>query len=107
MAEIDTITESKPDSVKDLIALHGRIVGMMDNGSFSETTSQRLSLAAGDLRFDIAKAPAKSAQDVAAKALFFIEDYVDVGPCDEFAAAMRASLLEDYLALRGAAPTTA
>lgn len=103
MATRTTITESAPQSVKDLIALHGQIVGMVDNGSFSDSTTQRLCLAAGDLRFDIAKAPAKSAQDVAMKALFFIEDYVDVGPCEEFAKAMRTSLLEDYLRLRGVA----
>lgn len=96
------IPQSKPESVKDLIELHSRFTGLVDGGAFSESTANRLCLTAGDLRFDIARAPAKTAQDVAAKALFFLEDYVDVGPCEEFAEAMRRGLQEDYLRLGGA-----
>lgn len=101
MAIHEPTTESTPESVKDLIRLHARLTGMVDRGTFSDSTTKHLCLTAGDLRFDIAKAPAKTAQDVAAKALFFIEDYCDVGPCEEFADAMRESLQEDFLRLGG------
>lgn len=102
MAISTLITESVPESVSDLIKLHARLTDLADRGTFSDSTANLLCLTAGDIRFDIAKAHAKTAQDVAAKALFFIEDYVDVGPCDEFADAMRASLQEDFLRLGGA-----
>jgi hypothetical protein len=101
ISELLGVLTTEPQSVSDLIKLHARLTGMVDRGSFSESAEQCLCLASGDLRFDIAKTPAKNAQDVAAKALFFIDDYCDVGPCDEFAAAMRASLQEDFLRLGG------
>ena len=101
-ATVIPITESKPESVRDLIQMHAHLTDLVGCSTLSDSTANRLSLAAGDLRFDIANAPAKTAQDVAAKALFFIEDYVDVGPCEEFAEAMRASLQEDFLRLGGA-----
>lgn len=97
MATVIPITESlsPPESVKDLITLHGQITGLVDRGAFSDSTANQLLLTAGDLRFDIAHAPARTAQDVAAKALFFIRDYVDVGPNDAFAEAMRAGIRAD------------
>lgn len=95
-------TESQPESVSELISLHNRLTEFVDAGAFSDTTTDQLCLTAGAVRFDIAKAPAKSAQDIAAKALFFISDYCDVGPCDEFADAMRAGIKADLQRLGGA-----
>lgn len=91
-----------PESVSDLIALHDRFKGWINKGAFSEATADRICLVAGDLRFDIASAPARGASDVVAKALFFIDDYVDVGPCKQFAEAMRAGLKVDLQRLGGA-----
>ncbi|MBN8967249.1 MAG: hypothetical protein J0G95_02130 [Rhizobiales bacterium] len=96
------ITESPPQSVSDLVALHNRLVGWIDAATFSDKTRHQMSLVAGALRFDIAKAPAKGAADIAAKALFFIHDYCEVGPCEEFAAAMHAGIRGDLQRMGGA-----
>jgi hypothetical protein len=103
MATQINITESPPESVSDLISLHNRLTEFVDVGAFSGATIDQICLTAGAVRFDIAKAPARTAQEIAAKALFFIRDYVDVGPCDEFADAMRAGLRADHQRLGGAA----
>ncbi len=103
MATQINITESQPESVSDLISLHSRLTAFVDAGAFSDGTIDQLCLTAGAIRFDIAKAPASTAQDIAAKALFFIHDYVDVGPCDEFADAMRAGIKADVARLAGGA----
>lgn len=97
-----TNTTPPAESVRALIRKRrklNKIVYMVNRDSVAEELLDTVA----DLRLDIARAPAKTAQDIAAKALFFIHDYVDVGPNPKFAVAMRAGLKADLQRLGGAA----
>ncbi len=90
-AVIPITTSSTPpgESITDLINLHKQITRLVDR-NFSVMSDQimdALVITAGDIRFDIAKAPARDVSDILAKAMFFLEDHVEVGPCEKFAAA--------------------
>lgn len=91
------------ESVTGLISLHKQITRLV-NRNFSVMSDQimdALVVTAADIRFDIAKAPARDVSDVLAKAMFFLEDHVEVGPCEKFAAATLKGVRADLQRLGG------
>jgi hypothetical protein len=84
------------ESVTDLIALHHKINRFLDSAPvMPDSVCNGLVTAASDLRFEIAKTPALSLKDVAAKAMLILNDQVEVGSCEKLAMAMRDGIRAD------------
>lgn len=101
---ITSRTTTPPDeTISDLLALHNKIGRLIDSNTMSDGVMDHLVNAAGNLRFDVAKTPARSMADVAAKIEFFFRDHCEVGDCEEFTRAMRAGIRADLRRLGGVA----